>query len=152
PNRREANFSVVPRSLGRATVIGPLVVLTVVGPHHCLFRIAAVAGDGGGGGALVAGAAEERVHLGFDGGLDDQAGTEPGDVLDQITIGGEQGVDLGTDGLDRRYSTGHERGTSFVQNLAVQYGTYARDLFTPHPGRDLCGMIDHRHDRSCLVP
>jgi hypothetical protein len=26
PNRREANFSVVPRSFGRAMVIGPLVV------------------------------------------------------------------------------------------------------------------------------
>jgi hypothetical protein len=31
PNRREANFSVVPRTFGRAMVIGPLVVLTVVG-------------------------------------------------------------------------------------------------------------------------
>ncbi|WUE07822.1 hypothetical protein OHA25_03290 [Nonomuraea sp. NBC_00507] len=77
-------------------------------------------------GALVAGAAEEGVDLGFDGGLDDQAGAEPGDVLDdldQVTIGGEQGIDLGTDGLDRRYSTGHERGAFLRANLAVQHGT-----------------------------
>ncbi|WP_405393458.1 hypothetical protein [Microbispora hainanensis] len=59
----------------------------------------------GGGGPLVSGAAEEGVHLGFDGGLDDQAGTETGDVfddLDQVTALGEQGVDLGADGLNRR--------------------------------------------------
>ena len=31
PNSREVNNSVVPRSLGRATVTGPAVVLTVVG-------------------------------------------------------------------------------------------------------------------------
>ncbi len=30
PNSREANFSLVPRSLGRATVTGPAVVLIVV--------------------------------------------------------------------------------------------------------------------------
>ncbi|QFY12881.1 hypothetical protein GBF35_45615 [Nonomuraea phyllanthi] len=67
----------------------------------------------GGGDTLVAGAAEERVHLGFDGSLDNQTGAEPGnalDDLDQVTI-----IDLGTDGLDGRYSTGHERGTSFVR-------------------------------------
>jgi len=31
PNRLDANASVVPRSFGRATVIGPAVVLTVAG-------------------------------------------------------------------------------------------------------------------------
>ena len=31
PNSREANASVVPRNLGRATVTGPAVVLTVAG-------------------------------------------------------------------------------------------------------------------------
>ncbi len=32
PNSREVNGSTVPRSVGRSTVTGPLVVLTVVGP------------------------------------------------------------------------------------------------------------------------
>ncbi|NBE97246.1 hypothetical protein GUY59_29345 [Nonomuraea sp. K271] len=45
------------------------------------------------------------ANLGLDGGLDDQAGTQAGDVLDdldQITTFGEQGVDLGADGLNGR--------------------------------------------------
>ncbi|MDI5962507.1 hypothetical protein [Streptantibioticus silvisoli] len=48
------------------------------------------------------GATQEGVDLGFHGGLDDQAGTEAGDVLkdlDQVTVAGEQGVDLGADGI-----------------------------------------------------
>nr|WP_155355177.1 hypothetical protein [Acrocarpospora macrocephala] len=53
PNRREVNFSPVPRSLDRAMVIGPEVVLTV-------------------------------------------------DDLDQVAALGEQGVDLGADGLNGR--------------------------------------------------
>ncbi|GAA2373658.1 hypothetical protein GCM10010404_31420 [Nonomuraea africana] len=72
--------------------------VAVAGPHHDLLLVAVGCGDGGG--ALVAGAAEERLHFGLDRGLDDQAGAEPGDVfedLDQVTISGEQGVDLGTD-------------------------------------------------------
>src|SRR5690606_25115516 len=81
---------------------GRAVPVAVAGPYRGLL-LAAVGCDGGG--ALVASPAEERVHLGFDGGLDDQAGAEPGDVfenLDEITIGGEQGVDLGADGLNGR--------------------------------------------------
>src|SRR5690606_1489042 len=81
---------------------GRAVPVAVTGPHRALL-VAAVGGDGSG--ALVAGAAEEGVHLGFDGGLDDQAGAEPGDVLDdldQVTTFGEQGVDLGADGLNGR--------------------------------------------------
>ncbi|WP_307832763.1 hypothetical protein [Planomonospora sp. ID91781] len=120
PNRREANASVVPRSLGRAMAIGPLVVLMVVGqwppevagPHGCLLADRC--------GALVAGAAEEGVDLGFDGGLDDQAGAQAGDVfedLDEVAAVGEQGVDFGADGLGGGYSTGHGRGTP-------SYGTW----------------------------
>lgn len=36
PNRREANFSVVPRNFGRCTVTGPAVVLIVVGQNPFL--------------------------------------------------------------------------------------------------------------------
>ncbi|SEK68412.1 ornithine cyclodeaminase [Nonomuraea pusilla] len=55
--------------------------------------------------ALVGGPAEEGVRVGFDGGPDDQAGAWPGRVFDdigQVTASGEQGVDLGADGLDGR--------------------------------------------------
>ncbi|WEB44046.1 hypothetical protein MOV08_35370 [Streptomyces yunnanensis] len=66
-------------------------------------------------GALVAGTAEEGVDLGFHRGLDDQAGAESGHVfqyLDQVAVTGEQGINLGTDGLGGRYSSGHERGSA----------------------------------------
>jgi hypothetical protein len=69
------------------------------------------------GGALVTGAAEELAHLGLHRGLDDQLGTQPGDVLDDLdqpTRAVEQGVDLGTDPLGRGYSLGHGRSPSFV--------------------------------------
>ncbi|TDD03348.1 hypothetical protein E1294_50765 [Nonomuraea diastatica] len=74
---------------------GRAVPVAVTGPHWALLAAAAVSG----GGALVAGAAEEGVHLSFDGGVDDQTGAELGDVLDdldQVTTFGEQGIDLGT--------------------------------------------------------
>lgn len=107
PNRREANASVAPRGFGRTMVTAPVVVLTVVGqcPSRHTDRTAAFAAAGDSGGALVAGVAEERVHLGLDGGLDDQAGAEAGDVfhdLDQIPAFGEQRADLGADGLNGR--------------------------------------------------
>jgi hypothetical protein len=87
------------------------VAVAVAGPYRPV---------GGGGGALVAGAAEEGVDLGFDGGLDDQSGAQAGDVfedLDEVAAVGEQGVDFGTDGLDGGYSTGRGRGTP-------SYGTW----------------------------
>ena len=96
-----------------------------MGASAVLLIAAALGGDSGD--ALVAGAAEEGIYLGFDGGLDDQTGAEPGDVLDdldQVTIGGEQSVDLGTDGLGRRYSTGHERGAF----LRAELGGSTRNL------------------------
>jgi len=82
---------------------GRAVPVAVPGPYRALLGVAGIGGDGRG--ALVAGAAGKGVHLGFDGGLDDQAGSETGDVLDdldQVTAFGEQGVDLGADGLDGR--------------------------------------------------
>jgi hypothetical protein len=57
------------------------------------------------GRTLVAGPAQECLDLGFQRGLDDQPGTEAGDILDhlaQLTLPAEQGVDLGTDLLSRR--------------------------------------------------
>ena len=56
---------------------------------------------------LVAGPTQERIDLGFQRGLDNQPGTQAGDVLDhlaQLTLPAEQGIDLGTDLLGRRYS------------------------------------------------
>jgi hypothetical protein len=49
--------------------------------------------------ALVAGTAEERVDLGLQGGLHQQPHADAGDVLQdrgEVTAGGEQLVDLGT--------------------------------------------------------
>jgi len=69
-------------------------------------RAVAVAGTRAGvlgvGRALVAGPAEELGHLGLHRGLDDQSGAQAGDILedlDQVTVGGEQGIDLGTDAI-----------------------------------------------------
>ncbi len=48
---------------------------------------------------LVAGEAEELLHLHLDRGLIDQPGAEPGDLLQhpgQVHLPGEQRVDLGT--------------------------------------------------------
>src|SRR2546430_12157805 len=52
---------------------------------------------------------------------DDQAGAQPGNILDhlaQLTLPVEQGVDLGTDLLGRRYSNRHrsEEHTSELQS------------------------------------
>jgi hypothetical protein len=67
--------------------------------------------------ALVAVPAEERGHLGLQGGLEQQPRVQPGDFLGhlgQVTRRvGEQLVDLGADALDRRYSCGHGRGSPF---------------------------------------
>ena len=78
--------------------------------------------------ALVTGPAEELGHLRLQRGLDDQPGTEASDLLqhvDQVTVTAEQGVDLGTDPLAGRYSTGHGRGSSFA-DCQVLKGTYVR--------------------------
>jgi hypothetical protein len=80
----------------------------VPGPHR---RGVAVPG---GGGALVAGPAREGLGLGLHGGLDDHAGAEAGDVLqdlDQVAVPGEQGVDFDAQGMRGRYSCGHGRRT-----------------------------------------
>jgi hypothetical protein len=67
--------------------------------------------------ALVTLPTQERGDLSFQGGRQEQPGSEPGDLLDhlgQVTGGiGEQLVDLGADALDRRYSCGHGRGSPF---------------------------------------
>jgi hypothetical protein len=69
-------------------------------------RAVAVTGTGAGvlgvGRALVASPAEELGHLGLHRGLDDQAGAQAGDILqdpDQVTVGSEQGIDLVTDAI-----------------------------------------------------
>jgi hypothetical protein len=61
--------------------------------------------------ARVAITAEEGGDLCFQGGLEQQAGAEPGNLLQglaQILVGGEQLVDLGADALvgDTRAGTG----------------------------------------------
>jgi hypothetical protein len=98
PKRRDAKRSVVPRSFGRSMVTGPAVVLIVVGQEP----LRAPGRASWGGSALVAGPAEGLGHLGLHRGLDDQAGAQAGDVLedlDQVTVAGEQGIDLGTDAI-----------------------------------------------------
>jgi len=99
---------------------------------------AALAGVLGGGDALVAGAAEELGDLCFDRGLDDQAGTQAGDLLQglgQVDALGEQGIDLMTDLLGGRYSYGHGRG-SFLGSLAAIEANLRPLSFTPRLGRD----------------
>ena len=80
PNRRDANASVVPRSLGRAKVTGPAVVLTVTSRYPLR--------DPGGRparrGPLVAVAAEELGHLGLQRGLHQQLRAEPGHLLQDL--------------------------------------------------------------------
>jgi hypothetical protein len=52
---------------------------------------------------LVAVAAQERGDLGFQGCLEHQADTQPGDLLQddaQVLVAGEQLVDLGADALN----------------------------------------------------
>ncbi|TDD12660.1 hypothetical protein E1294_43295 [Nonomuraea diastatica] len=128
---------------------GRAVPVAVAGPHHG-FLVAVGCGDGGG--ALVAGAAEERLHFSLDRGLDDQPGAEPGDVfedLGQVAISGEQGVDLGTDGLDRRYSTGRERGTPSYGTW--RFSTEPTLVIYLHRIPDATGSI-HEHRDQLLVP
>jgi len=102
PNSREANASVVPPQLRPSDRHRP---------GGGLDRRRAVPvtrsrpGVLGGGRPLIAGPAQERLHLSFQRGLDDQPGTQARDVLDhlaQLTLPAEQGVDLGTDLLGRR--------------------------------------------------
>ena len=91
----------MPRSFGRATVTGPAVVLIV---DSQIAVPAARPGIRTLGGPLVAGPAQEHLDLGLHRGLDDQPGTQAGDVLDdlrQLTRPVEQGVDLATDPLGR---------------------------------------------------
>src|SRR5512133_1705146 len=87
--------------------------------------------------ASVAVAAQELGDFGFQRGLQQQAGAEPGDLLKslaKVTVGGEQLVDLGADALHRRYSCGHGRGPPQRELLAL-LGAYARPTFPPLPGR-----------------
>jgi hypothetical protein len=87
--------------------------------------------------ASVAVTAEELGDFHLQRGLQQQAGAEPGDVfqdLAEITVGGEQLVDLGADALHRGYSCGHGRGPPQRELLAL-LGAYARPTFPPLPGR-----------------
>jgi hypothetical protein len=125
PNSLDANASAVPRSFGRAIVTGPAVVLTVAGAVPVTRPRP---GIHGGGRPLVAGPAQEGLHLGLQRRLDDQPGTQAGDVLDhlaQLTLPAEQGINLGTDLLGRRYSNRHGRSPSFAELVALE-GTYVR--------------------------
>ena len=86
---------------------GGAVAVAVPGPYE-----QGVLTVSGGSGALVAGPAQERLDLGFHSGLDDHAGAEAGDILqdlDQVAAPGEQGVDFGAQGMRRRYSCRHGR-------------------------------------------
>jgi hypothetical protein len=75
-------------------------VISVVAVTHPVPRV------GHGGAALVAAAAQELVDLGLQRRLQQQPGTQPGDVLDdrgEVPLAVEQRVDLATDLLCRRY-------------------------------------------------
>jgi hypothetical protein len=80
------------------------------------------------GGPLVAGPAEEHLDLGLQRRLDDQPGTEAGDVLDhlrQVTLTVEQGIDLTANAVGGRYSYRQGRSPSFAELVALE-GTYVR--------------------------
>lgn len=87
----------MPRSFGRSMVTGPVVVFTVVGQWP-------FAAPGAGTLAMgVALAAHELGDLGLDGALHEQAHAEAGHLLQhlaQVTVGGEQVVDVDADALE----------------------------------------------------
>jgi len=61
----------------------------------------------------VAFPAQELGDLGLDGGLHEEAHADAGYLLQhvaEITLGGEQVVDVGADALDGGYSSGHGCG------------------------------------------
>src|SRR4029077_21123050 len=107
PNSCEANSSVVPRSLGRASVTGPAVVLTVVGPvAHPRMRVPT------GRGPLIAVPPQECGHLGLNRALQQQLRAQLGDPLNrarQILAAGEHLIDLRAQPLGGRYSLRHGR-------------------------------------------
>ena len=73
-----------------------------------------------GRGPLVTVPAEELSDLGFEGGLHQQLGAEPGHLLQDLrqrTVLGEQFIDVVADTVSRRYSDRHGRG-SFLRRLA----------------------------------
>lgn len=124
PSSRDANCWVVPRSFGRLRVTGPAVVLIVSGLWPFLdpsFVHALRA-------ALVAVPAQELGHLGLEGGLEQEPRRQAGDLLEhmaEVTLGGEQLVNLCADALGGRYSCSHGCRSSFVE-LELLEGTYAR--------------------------
>ena len=104
PNRREANASVVPRSFGRASATGPAVVLTVTS-RYPLREPGRASSVSRGPGVTVP--AQELGDLGFQGGLHQQLGAEPGDLLQDLRqrpVVSEQLIDVATDTVSRRYS------------------------------------------------
>jgi hypothetical protein len=104
PNNRETNFSSLPRSFGPRQgdrTGGGLHRGRAIPVARARPRIRHLATT------LVAGPAEELLHLGLYRGLHDQTGAQPGDVFEdlaQLAAGAEQRVDLATDLLCRGYS------------------------------------------------
>jgi hypothetical protein len=117
--------------LGGAAQLGPLQGDRPRGGLHRGRAVAVAASRAGILGArcsLVAGTAEELGYLRLQRGLDDQPSTEASDLLehvDQVTVTGEQRVDLVADPPGGRYSSGHGRGSSFA-DWQVLKGTYVR--------------------------
>src|SRR6266542_3738668 len=107
PSSREAKASSVPRSLGRSRVVGPAVVFTVSGAKPLRDPAPSLTGQSA---ALVAVAAEELGDLGLQGRLQQQPGAQAGHFLQgltEVSLGGEQVVDVGADALGGRYSCRH---------------------------------------------
>ena len=103
--------------------------------------------------ALVAGSAQELSHLGLRGGLHHQTAAEAAHLLKdrgQVTVGGEQRIDLSADALGRGYSWCHGCRSSFVLsqvrgNLRPLH-VYTRDETPPPP------TIRHYSPTVVLVP
>ena len=113
-------------------------------------------GIGAGRGPLVTVAAEELSDLGFEGGLHQQLGAEPGHLLQHLrqrTVLGEKFIDVVADTVSRRYSDRHGRG-SFLRRLAGLEGKPTPVLsFTPayssrHSARSRSGISRLPHSRS----
>jgi hypothetical protein len=128
---------------GRAAQLGPLQGDWAGGGLDCRWPIA-IARPGlrirRGGAPLVAIAAQELGYLGLQCGLHQQLRTQPGHLLKdlgQLTIRGEQLVDLGANTIGRRYSCRHGRRSFHFDDLAVSKQNLRPAPFTPALGRDL---------------
>jgi hypothetical protein len=117
------------------------------GLHHRR-RLPAVAATGPAlvGAPLVAGAAQELVDLGLQGGLQQQPHAPAGDVLQdrgQLTLRGEQLVDLGAQALGERYSSSLRQWPDRPKPREGQRIDARRYL--------LCGLLIRRRCASRLI-